>query len=161
MRRKLPSKAKLNALLRYEPLTGKLFVRATAKELAWKPTSKGYLRGRVMGALYMAHRIIWKMVRGTEPPEIDHRNGIKDDNRWKNLRAADRVINSRNMARPKSNTSGHIGVSRIRRRWRATIRNDGKQLHLGVFNSKRAAIRARKAAEVKFGYSATHGRAAQ
>lgn len=48
-----------------------------------------YLSVRVNISTYKAHRLIWKIVTGTDPcGEIDHINGIKTDNRFINLRDA-------------------------------------------------------------------------
>ena len=43
-------------------------------------------------------------------------------------------------------------------KWRAQIVFDGKRKHLGYFTEKTDAIAARKAAEVKYGFHANHGR---
>lgn len=43
--------------------------------------------------------------------EIDHKNSIRDDNRWKNLRIADMSGNMHNTKILKRNTSGFKGVS--------------------------------------------------
>jgi len=93
--------------------------------------------------------------------DIDHINGRRDDNRWCNLREVTRKENCRNRKRPKTNTSGCIGVSQRENsgKWRAYINNDkNKRVYIGDFTSKEEAIAARKAAEIKYGYSPTHGR---
>lgn len=52
----------------------------------------------------------------------------------------------------KGNTSGHKGVIWLesRKKWRAYIGYKGKQIHLGNFDSKEDAIKARKKAEEKY-----------
>jgi hypothetical protein len=52
----------------------------------------------------------------------------------------------------KNNTSGYPGVSWAKReqKWRARIKVDGKEKHLGYFNNKDEAIRAKKYAEEKY-----------
>lgn len=48
---------------------------------------RGYLRGLIFGQSYKAHRVIYKMVHGEEPDEIDHINMDRSDNRLCNLRS--------------------------------------------------------------------------
>ena len=51
----------------------------------------GYLVMKFEGVMFKVHRIIWKMVTGKEPVTIiDHRNTVRTDNRWANLREATR-----------------------------------------------------------------------
>lgn len=69
----LPSREALLALLRYDERTGKLFWRHRPTVRALDSNSNGYRRGRLWGEYYYAHRVIWKMLHGTEPPEVDHR----------------------------------------------------------------------------------------
>jgi len=40
------------------------------------------------GKAYKAHRLIYLLVTGIDPEQIDHINGICNDNRWCNLRQA-------------------------------------------------------------------------
>ena len=49
-------------------------------------TMQGYRTIRIDGKLYPTHRIIWFIRKGYFPEhEVDHKNGIRDDNRWKTL----------------------------------------------------------------------------
>ena len=59
---------------------------------------------------------------------------------------------AKNAKTPTNNTSGHKGVSKIKRsgKWRAYIVYKGKQINLGFFEKKEEAIEARKAAELKY-----------
>lgn len=51
------------------------------------------------------------MFNGVFPEEdVDHINGVRDDNRIENLRVADRSQNNMNYHLPKDNTSGYRGV---------------------------------------------------
>ena len=168
-RRALPEQSVLLQLLRYDGRSGRLYWRETdivprvpcrkpGTEALSGTTSKGYRRGRLLGHNLMAHRVIWKMLYGTEPDEIDHINGRKSDNRRRNLRDATRTINNRNSALRPSNKSGRIGVYQKRGRWVASIRHCGRQIWLGQFSEKAGAIAARAAAEIEYGYHPNHGR---
>jgi hypothetical protein len=58
----------------------------------------GYRRVSFNGTTYQEHRLIWFWMTGAWPALlIDHRNRVKSDNRWDNLRLAtfkDNIINS-------------------------------------------------------------------
>jgi hypothetical protein len=92
--------------------------------------------------------------------QIDHINGIRDDNRFSNLRCVSAQGNARNQAKAKNNTSGQIGVSFKNRskQWYATIMVDGKNLHLGSSKNKEEAIMLRLSAEQRYGYHKGHGK---
>ena len=158
MPKPLPERSRLLRLFSYDPKTGILVRKVGGKKCAPALTSKGYLRLSIDGEQFMAHRVIWKMMTGEEPLEVDHENGKRADNRWKNLRSVGRVGNCRNTAIQKNNTSGQIGVSPFRGRWRATICENGRQRHIGVFEKLGDACRARKAEERRIGYHPNHGR---
>lgn len=119
----------------------------------------GYKRGHLDGIGYLAHRIIWKLVNGSEPETIDHINGDKTDNRISNLRSVTQAENQHNQKRPKTNKSGTVGVSRAGPNgWRARVQINGKEKHLGSFASLDAAVEARNGAAQEYGYHPNHGR---
>lgn len=100
---------------------------------------QGYLFLKVGGGntrAYLTHRLAWLWMMGEWPShEVDHINGIKNDNRWCNLRAATRSQNCANARIQKSNTSGLKGASFKTREgmYEARISKDGKARHLGYF----------------------------
>lgn len=177
----LPSQDVLNQFLRYDPETGKLYWRWRSDEMfsdgdarthkVWNSryagkeafitaNVKGYLYGSIHKRKMKAHRVIWKMVTGEEPDQIDHINGDTADNRWTNLRDVVGAENQKNMKRPKNNTSGMIGVSwdSARGKWAAEIWNAGVKHHLGRFDDFDEAVAARLAAQERFGFHPNHGR---
>lgn len=93
----------------------------------------GYLRVGVQNKMYGVHRICFALYNGIDlidvPPEVDHENGIRDDNRKLNLRASCRATNSRNKTKHKNNTTGFKGVNihKSTGRIRVSIMVDGKQ----------------------------------
>jgi len=112
---------------------------------------------------YKEHRLAWLWVLGHWPAnEIDHGNGVKDDNRIENLRDVDRIENMKNARIYSSNTSGVTGVLRHKdsKKWHSQIRVDKKNIYLGSFHDKFNAICARKSAEVRYNFHPNHGRAA-
>lgn len=166
----LPSQEMLLKLLSYDPKTGLLTWRERAgqtsfnKRIAGKPAlnsigSNGYRHGAILGINVTAHRVIWKMLTGTEPPEVDHRNGIRPDNRKRNLREGSSLINKRNMKLRKDNSTGICGVVRVRRtgKWMAYIGEGGKQRFLGNFDNQAQAAAARAAEAKRLGFDKRHG----
>lgn len=97
----------------------------------------GYLRFEVLGIQLFCHRVAFCLVHGYEPPVVDHINRIRSDNRICNLRAADVCLNNRNADKKHYGKSGFKGASfhKERGKWRANIRNGGKLIYLGYFES--------------------------
>lgn len=158
----MPSIEWLNERFTYEPATGLLRHRkwtggtAHAGTVAGARLKSGYIRVACQGDYYLAHRLIWKMMTGDDPPaEIDHIDGLRANNRWSNLRCASRAENSHNTRRPSTNTSGFKGVYWHEKaaKWRAVIKNGGDTpIHLGYFTRPEDAHAAyRAAAERMFG----------
>ena len=122
----------------------------------------GYLQAGIDGKNYQLHRIVWLAYYGRWPiDQIDHINGIRDDNRISNFREVDDSENRKNQRISKANTSGSIGVGwhSQRNKWRAYIKLNGKNEHFGLFEFKKSAIAARKLAEQKYGFHENHGSA--
>jgi hypothetical protein len=111
----------------------------------------GYVRIKLDGALFGAHRLAWLLERGEPvPAEIDHINGISSDNWISNFRAADRGQNVANTGRLRNNRSGVKGVRVIRSgRFEARIRANGTPHILGVFDTKEEAAEARRTAAIR------------
>lgn len=113
-------------------------VKAAASE-------EGYMRIKVCGSLYRAHRLAWLYMTGEWPNVIDHINGKRDDNRWKNLRSVDMTVNAHNRRAPSANsTSGYLGVSfePDRNKWKAHITIERKKVNLGRFATRELAAQA-------------------
>lgn len=153
----LPSRDLLEELFDYNPESGLFRRKIGGRKENLKLMDIGYLRVSIQDVNYLAHRLIYKMMTGEEPAEIDHIDGNRSNNKWANLRAVDRKTNSRNRRLGKNNTSGVIGVSRQGSLWHAYIVLDGKQHHLGFFKTIEEAKAARKAAERGHGFGPSHG----
>jgi len=121
---------------------------------------KGYLVLSIFGKRYIAHRVVWEMVYGKPPTIIDHINGVRTDNRLCNLREVTCQQNHMNASRPRTNTSGVIGVYLNKKRgiWCAQIKHNGHTRHLGSSPIFEEAVVLRKAEEKRLGFSPTHGR---
>ena len=123
--------------------------------------SSGYVRIKISGRKYRAHRLAWLIVYGSFPPDqLDHINGIRHDNRIINLRAVTHAENSRNRALDIRNKSGYTGITYNKKtnKWLAKIGGTDKRVHLGCFENKEDAVEARRIAEINHNYHPNHGR---
>jgi hypothetical protein len=155
----LPSAEHLRAVFRYDRVSGRLHWRARvgvrgARALAGQPAGgvcKGVWTVCLKGyGILIAHRVIWKMMHGVDPQEVDHKDGDPLNNRLGNLRNATRAQNTRNRGRKER--AGYRGVSRQGNRWCARIRVDGRLIHLGSFADPESAYAAYvRAAKKHFG----------
>lgn len=150
---------RVRELFHYDPETGVLTwkVDRHSNRVAGKPVSYinayGYVQAKVDGRLRRVHRLAWLYVYGEWPNgEVDHINGVRNDNRISNLRLASRSQNGRNAKIGRKNKSGFKGVSWDcqHRKWNARVRLNGKSKNLGVFENKEDAAAAyrRAAAEI-------------
>lgn len=100
-------------------------------------TTSGYRKIRVMQVFYYAHRLAWLMHYGHFPfGQVDHINGVRDDNRIQNLRDVDALTNAQNKRKAQANNKvGVLGVSAYGNKFKAQIRTHGKQITIGVFDS--------------------------
>ena len=163
---------RLKEILDYNPETG-LFTwkekRKWSKEIGSVAgsvnthhiTGKKYLFIHTLGKQWKAHRLVFMFMTGKEPKGfVDHINGDSLDNRWSNLRDTDNKTNSRNTRRRKDGVgSGVMGVRwyKLSSKWVAGIYHKGKNVHLGLFVDFDEAVKVRKEAEIKYGYSDNHG----
>lgn len=71
---------------------------------------------------------------------IDHINGVKDDNRWLNLREVPTKVNLQNRHKPNvTNSTGLLGVFPRNGKFKAALWSDGKSRHLGTFDTPEEA----------------------
>jgi hypothetical protein len=120
----------------------------------------GYRKVTVEGKYLLAHRIVFIIVHGYLPAQVDHINGKRDDNRPANLRPATPSENQRNARRPSTNTSGVKGVTwnKQRGKWKALAASDGKAKTIGYFDDlEEAAKQVRAFREQHHGEFARHG----
>ena len=152
---------RLRELLEYDPKTGKFYNRVTRSPNAVRGTetgginSRGYICFWVDGKHYKAHRLAWLYVHGYLPEHsLDHVDRDSSNNRISNLREVSQVCNSRNCGNPKDNTSGVKGVCWDKRndKWRAQIRANQRNFHLGYYDDFSNAVCARLAAEQCIGW---------
>lgn len=98
-----------------------------------------------------AHRLAWYFHNGSCDPkmEIDHRNGIRSDNRIDNLRISTANDNQHNKPLQTNNSSGAKNVywNKQCRKWQVKLNVNKKTHHIALFDdiedAKKCAIEAR------------------
>lgn len=148
--------SRLKELFWYDPTVG-VFIRkmngkgpgSTVGSIPSKANSSGYIRIMIDGVRYQAHRLAVFYETGAMPQdEVDHRNLIKRDNAFLNLREASHAQNMANQTIRSSNRSGVRGVywEKTAGKWRASINAGGRRIDLGKFDTKEQAAATRAAA---------------
>lgn len=153
MRRKykpLPSQDTLLNTYEYNCDTGLFTRRTTSKR--WKAgttagtlSADGYINISISGDIHRAHRLAWVYMTGEAPAAgIDHINGVRNDNRWINLREADQSHNLCNRTVQRNSSTGVKGVhpNKAGGYW-ATVCLKGKSVRVGPFSNVEEAKEAR------------------
>jgi len=150
------TQVRLKELLHYSPGTG-LFTWVGSTNLSIKVGSiagyksgDGYIRIGIDGKSYSAQRLAHLYMEGYLPEyEMDHKFGIKDDNRWSEIRHITHACNMQNKKKYRNNSSGFVGVywSNSDGRWKSQITINGCQTFLGTYKDKISAALARIALE--------------
>lgn len=119
---------------RYDLISGKFLCDSKQQKNKEKNHSQGYKTLCVCGVQYLSHRLAFFIINGYLPKNVDHINGVKNDNRPLNLREATKAQNGWNMKKSTSNSSGVKGVywSRNAKKWAAEIYVNGKHVWLGL-----------------------------
>lgn len=99
----------------------------------------GQIRISIAGVKYVAHRLAWLYMTGEWPDGlVDHRDMNRSNNRWANLRLANKSQNMANRSAPSNNTSGAKGVSKHSQYDRWVAQAGGR--YLGVFKTQDEAV---------------------
>lgn len=157
---------RLKELLHYDPETG-VFTRrwprgaAKAGSVAGTPHNAGYLQIVIDSKHYLLHRLAVLYMTGAHPlADTDHKDGNRANNKWANLRVADRSQNGCNKAMQKNNTSGIKGVSwcSAYSKWKAQLSFQGRRVLAKNFEKiEDAALAVRQAREKYHGNFTNHG----
>lgn len=145
-------------LLHYDPATGVITCRVRRGNLrvgdeVGTITDDGYRDVCIDRRHHPAHRLAWLLSFGHWPSGIvDHKNGIRDDNRLENLRDTVQMHNTWNSRKPSSNTSGVKGVywNKNAGKFQAQLRDGGsKRRYLGLFDTIEEAADAVRTARAE------------
>lgn len=145
------SARRLRELLLYDPLTGTFTWRVDhgktirAGQPAGTVEKKGHRAIVIDYRKYTAGRLAWMYMRSCWPAGIVRaRNGDLLDTRWRNLQVRSARQMQENQSRAQKNSkTGVLGVCPTREgKYRAQIRAQGRDYHLGTYGTIEAASAA-------------------
>lgn len=127
-----PTHKRVLQVIRYNPNTGKFYwkfrVNSKIRRIGQEAGFIGKIGYVIIGiddCELSGHKLAWFYVHKKWPKQIDHKNGIKSDNRLKNLREATTSQNGINKKRPRrDNKTGFIGIffdPKRNKSWLATV----------------------------------------
>jgi len=148
----------LRELFSYNPETGEIrrilpSKKSKVGDLVGGIAPNGYWRIKLGRVHLYSHRVAWAMMTGEWPEwQIDHKDGVRRNNRWSNLRAATSSHNNQNQRLLGRNTSGHKGVywHKAKQHWVARIGHNGKRYSLGCYSTVEDAAAAYEEAAIRF-----------
>lgn len=125
----------LREAVHYNPETGEFTRRSNGKPLGFR-NGTGYTSFSLFNRDRQAHRMAYYYMTGRLPETIDHIDGNRRNNEWKNLREATQAENQWNKSMMTTNTSGVKGVYWHNKlaKWVAEIRMNGVKYYVGSYN---------------------------
>jgi hypothetical protein len=156
----------LKEILHYDALTGDFTWKVrlancvrigdTAGSITGTPS---YIYITINKKAYPAHKLAWLYVTGVWPIRVDHKNTVRTDNRWCNLREATAMENNRNRSIGVNNNSGIKGVcwNKLERRWEACVMKGTIRHHKKFTSLEEASVWVRLQREQLHGEFANHG----
>lgn len=145
------SHEELLSIIHYNAETGEFTWLRTIHSRAIKGTKAGtlskkhgYVSIQIFGYVYKAHRLAWFYMTGAWPGnKIDHRDRVKSNNIFSNIRDVTHSMNMQNQSKAhKESTSNFIGVSlhKSTGKWCVQLVRKGvKKRHYGLFDSEEKA----------------------
>lgn len=140
------TQALLKEIFTYDPETGFLkWVKSRGRAPAGSIVSgieNGYVIVQIDRKRYYAHRIIWLHSYGNWPEfEIDHIDGVRNNNQLSNLRDVPLQMNRQNLrsATVRNVSTGVLGTRLLKGRHLAQISVNGRDKHIGTFGSAEEA----------------------
>ena len=144
---------------RYDETTGDLYwkvKRAYTTDLS-KPISAKDRHGYIVVCtklsgktkVYRIHRLIWTIVYGMNPKNIDHIDGDRTNNQISNLREVTHQQNMMNRKKRVGSISAYKGITKSKYSWIAEITFMNNRHYLGSFKTEKEAAIAYEEASKK------------
>ena len=128
----------LKALTTYNENDG-FFYDYSGNRLGCLDKSTDYIKMSLLNKRPYAHQLAWLYMTGEWPHMvINHKNGIRNDNRFVNL---EHITHQENIIRRtkinKNNSSGipNLSLDKRRNKYEHYIHRNGKKKHLGYYDS--------------------------
>jgi hypothetical protein len=120
------------------------------KNHRWWIDYNGYFTTEINGKRYLLHNFLMGLEKSNYV--VDHIDRDKKNNSRSNLRICTPKENSRNRSKPTSNSSGFVGVCYHinNHKYYASIKVNGRNIHIGTFDNKIDAAIARDIAAIKY-----------
>lgn len=120
------------------------------KDYCWYVSQNGAVQTSIDKKTVTMHRFIFE--NNAKGKVIDHINHNRADNRRTNLRVVSQKDNMKNQKTPKNSTSGRVGVTynKQNKKYRASIKINGKYIFGGYFNSFNEAVKKREELEKQY-----------
>jgi hypothetical protein len=161
----------LKSLLDYDQSTGVFTWKSKdQKHLTWNKrysgtqagtlkADSGYIIISINKKPYRAHRLAWLYTYGEMPTnQLDHINGIRNDNRLINLRDTQQGENHKNKRLLTTNKTGYHGITlHPSGKYRVKAWSKNVQYNLGYYKKLEDAVIVRKQFEATNGYHPNHG----
>ena len=146
---------RLRELFEYNVDTGD-FVRispvrkANVGDVAGCIGKHGYVAISVDCKRYYAHRLAFIYMTGDCPKTVDHKDRVRSNNKWSNLRESTAQLQEANKTKCQGVTSRFKGVhfSKQKKGYVAKIKIDGKELYLGTHECEDDAAAAYNSAAI-------------
>ena len=146
----------IKALVSYDKETGEFILLRNGNKLGTISKS-GYMQTSLNKNQFYLHRLAFLYVDGIMPEKVDHKNQIRTDNRWSNLRAVTHQVNCMNRSMQSNNTSGVVGITIHKKSglWRArtTVKGITETTYHITFEE---AVMSRNEAKIKLGFYKNH-----
>lgn len=115
----------------------------------------GYRAVKLNGERFLCHRLAFVLVNKVPAQfNVDHINGNRLDNSWKNLRECTAMENAQNQKKlgTRKSLSKYLGVSfsKEKGKWISSIDVEKKRIFLGAFADELDAANAYKEAKLKY-----------
>jgi hypothetical protein len=120
----------------------------------WRLSGGYAIRGERVVGRRIQHVRMHREILGLAPDDprvADHMSRDRLDNRRANLRIVERSGNAQNLSNTRPSTSGYRGVHWEKgiRKWRASVRVDGKLIYVGSFADETEAAEAAREARAR------------